>query len=350
MFKYFCSEIKGSINTAGSKAIWDMQRTIERFLEGNRIQYKRYSFDKIRNLFYIAFPSPYSKYLLFGYTGLPIFNPPFVVAYLFVFCLVALKKRIAKERFYLIVTDLIEWQSVLWTQQKNSRYRWFRVFQCSLERVLVSHVADEVISLFDNSFMIRNYSVRKIHNLKFLGYYVSSPRRLEVAPRDRKLLYAGDLGRDSEIEFLIEVLKNLESSYKLVVAGYGLKEHLEKELQKFENFLFLGQLDVEKLDEVARECQFGLIIYPPERFYYNIVPLSKTSLYIANGLTVISTNLKRIKELNDEYDFGYVLPKEEMLQLIRALSVVNIKENRILEEQIANGHFLYKALAELDVS
>jgi hypothetical protein len=347
MLKYFSSFLGKDVNTGGSKAIYDLQKTIKDFLTNEKIQHAEYNLSNLRNIIYLFTPSAYSKYLIFGYIGTPVFRPPLVIVFFFIFCFVFVKKIISRETFYLIVIDLLEWQRTLWRNKKDKTCGLIRVFQCLLERILISNIADEVISVIDPEFLTKYYRTKKIYDLEFLDYYITSePPNYQSGPIS--ILYAGDLSRGFDVDFLEDILKNLDNSVRLLVAGYGLNESLEKRLRKFQNFCFLGQLDSKALDKVARECQFGLIVYPPEHLYYNIVPLSKSSFYIANGLTIISTNLRRIKKLNDKYDFGYLLEKEEVLQFIRNLSTKQIKRNKILEEKIANGKFLYNILTKID--
>jgi hypothetical protein len=306
-----------------------------------------------RALFNLILPSPHTRYLIFGYLGNPFFAPPLVVAYAFFFCLIALKKRIAKERFYLIAVDLIEWQSTIWRNENDMRpHRVFTIFQCFLERILISHVADEIISLIDRDFLTKNYRVKKIHDLEFVDHGMisrASEKSSSNQPRKLKILYAGDVGYGLgfDIDLFEDLMKSLNDSSTMLLVTYEDERSrvVERKFRAFSNFVFLGQLEAEELDKLAQDCQFGLVLYSPKYVYYNIVSPTKLGFYIANGLTVISTNLTRTRKLDEKYDFGYVLEKEEMLELVKSLSAEKIKRNTALENQIVNGCFLRKALA-----
>jgi len=349
MLKYFSSATPKTANTGGSKLIIDMQRTIEKFLDNRKIPYKEYSYRNLRNVLHLVWPTPHASYLIFGYIGSPYFSAPLVILYFLLFCFVALKKRVAKERFYVIIVDLIEWQSVIWPNKKDYKFRFYRIFQCSLERLLVSHIADEVVSAIDYEFVEKNYKVEKVHDLEFVDYYVSSDSNPTQTSK-LNILYAGDLGRSFDVQLLVDILGKLNPEYSLLVAGYGLKESLRRQLERYENFSFLGQLETSKLDEIARKCQFGLMVYPPDYLYYNLIPTTKLSFYIANGLTVISTNLKRMTLLNCKYSFGYALEKEELLRMISDLSDKKIRVNKKLQKRIATGDMLYSILTKLELS
>jgi len=351
VLKYFSSATPENTATGGSKVIVDIQRTIKKFLETKNISYKEYSYRNLRNIFHLIWPSPHAKYLVFGYIGSPFFTASYLYLclYFLLFCLVDLKKKIAREKYYVIVVDLIEWQSVIWSTKKNYKFRFRRILQCSMERLLISHIADEVITGIDSEFIKKTYRIDCVRDLELMDYHVNSNiERLSV--HCTNLLYAGDLGRSFDVKLLIDVLKNLNSQYRLLVAGYGLTDTFKSELEQFDNFSFLGQLKTDELDLIANQCQFGLIVYPPDFLYYNLIPTTKTSFYIANGLTIISTNLDRMSYLNSKHHFGYVLPKKELLKLLTELSPEMVKTNKELQKRIATGNMLYAVLEKLDFS
>lgn len=351
MLKYFSSVVEEPISTGGAKLIHDMQKTIKDFLASRKITYHEYSYGNLkRALLNMVLPTPYGKYLMFGYLGNPFLTPPLVVVYCFLFCLITLKKKLAREKFYIIVVDLLELQSVLWINKKGRMTRIFKIFGIFLERMLLSHVADEIVSLVDKEFVISHYRAKRVHEIEFLEYRTSSRSDSTTRTRTTKILYAGDLGSriGFSLEFFEDILRNLGDSCELLLVSRGLERHVQEKLNTYHSLRNLGEQEVEKLDNIAKECRFGLILYSPDYLYYNIIPSIKLSFYIANGLTIISTNLERTRKLNDKYNFGYVLDKEEILEFVKDLSLSRIKRNATLECQIAKGEFLHKALDELD--
>ena len=199
-----------------------------------------------------------------------------------------------------------------------------------------------------------NYGEKKIHDFEFLDHYVNTRSRFVNKSKKLKMLYAGDVGchrQGFDVNLLQDIVENLDSSYEFLLASYDCDceqaRVIEKKFSKYQNFRFLGQLEAQKLENIAKDCEFGLVLYSPEYIYYNITSFLKTSFYIANGLTVISTNLKRTKELNEKYNFGYVFQKEELIAFIKNLSSKKIKRNILLEKQISNGIFLNNILKKL---
>jgi hypothetical protein len=352
VLKYFSSVVEQPINTGGRKLISDMQNTIKRFLTNEKIPFREYNFSSLRNSILLLFPSPYSKYLFFGYLGNPFFNFPLVVPYIFFFSLVAIKKRICKEKYYLISVDLMEWQStVLSDRKKQESAEIVKTFQFILERILISHVADEVISLADKDFMIEHYKAKEIHELEFLDHYTDVKAPSESNVKKVRVLYVGDLGsrKGFDLGLFESIMKQSPDECEFWVVASGLDKNTESRLRSFQNLRLFEQQEIGQLNNIAKECHFGLILYSPEYLYYNIAPSIKLSFYISNGLTVISSNLKMTKKLNDKYNFGYVLERKNMLEFFKHLSSERIKRNEDLEMAIANGKFLYKALSKLDL-
>ncbi len=351
MIKYFSSFVKQP-TTGAEKLISDMHSTIKSSLEGEKIPFKEYNFGKLSNSIHLLFPSPYSKYLIFGFLGNPFFcKLQLTIVGIFLFSFIALKKKVSRERFFVITIDLIGWQNALWSTEADSlkdRICWS--LEKLLEKILISHVADEIVSLANPEFLKKTYGINKIHDIEFLEYHVNLKSHPIAEPDRLKVLYAGDLGgrRGFNLDLIEKILKNLNKNCEFWLVARGLDETRLNRFKSYQNFRFLGEIPASEFDEVAQKCQFGLILYSPMYFYYNIAPPIKLSSYIANGLTVISTNLHRVKELNDKYDFGYVFSEEEeLLSFFQTLSTEKIKNNDLMRKQIVNGTRFHDILIEI---
>lgn len=351
MLKYFSlkSDKPEPPRTGGEKCLRDLQKTVENFLRNSDIRYKEYNLGKARNFLYMVLPWPNCKYLMFWY-GTPVIGEstrsPFRIIYLFMFCFVAIKRRIFNEKFYLFLTDLIEWQSRL----TPNRVLPLRTIRFLTERIMTSFIANEVITNMDSEFLSREYRLRKIHELGMLDYLVGTEVSQTDGEREPNILYSGELGRPADIELIETILVNLPRQYNLLVAGYNPDKSRLDRLREFHNFHYVGQLNVEELNILARKCQFGLVIYPPDQLYYNVGSTIKLSFYIVNGLTVVSTNLKKIKELNDKYSFGYTLSTNELIKFVGELSDQKIRRNRKLEKRLAQGKNLSDVLQKLNLN
>jgi hypothetical protein len=339
--KYFSSVVIKPVNTGGKKLISDLQEIVNLYLKDEKISFKEYSYHHLRNIIYLILPQPNSSYLLFNFLGNPFFAPPLVVFYTFFFTFVAFKKRVVKEYYCLIAPDLFILQSSV--AKKTGRF--FINFQCILEKLLLGHVADSIISPCPEGFLKKEYPRKDIIELEFLDH-INSLKSKEQSSQKIHLLYCGDFGNRKGISlaFIEKILVNLDPSADFWMVATGVDAEALQKLQKHKNFVFLGQKEISELNLIAKECAFGLILYTSDIQYYNIMPSIKLSFYISNGLTILSFDLSRTRQLNDKYKFGYVLGEDELLSTLRHLSTLPAKRNLILEKKICNGHFLYEAL------
>ncbi len=350
ILKYFSAVSEKPVNTGGKKLIADMQEIINRFLKNENVLYKEYSYGNLRNIIHLILPCPYASYLFFGYLGNPFFATPQVIFYAFFFVFVAFKKKIAKEHYTLLVPDLFELQSTVAKNKQNWSKRFFIIFQCVLERILLGYVADTIITSCPEEYLSEKFPKKKIISIEFIDQLTDLKINSNSNSNSQKihLMYCGDFGGRNGISktLLKKILANLASCADFWMVATGVDKDLIQDLKRFDNFHFLGQKEISELNFLAKKCDFGFILYSSEMQYYNIMPSLKLSFYISNGLTVISSNLLRTRQLNDVYDFGYVLSEEEMLRFIRTLSKEKAKRNQRLEIQISRGQFLYDALVK----
>lgn len=79
-----------------------------------------------------------------------------------------------------------------------------------------------------------------------------------------------------------------------------------------------GRLDVATHDELARRCDVGLILYPSDNPYNHLTPTMKYTAYLANGLAILSTDLRSVRENLRADGVGRSLPiKELTVELLR---------------------------------
>ena len=76
-----------------------------------------------------------------------------------------------------------------------------------------------------------------------------------------------------------------------------------------DNVYYLGVLDYATHDTVARQCDVGLLLYTFA--YAHLVPTSKYSAYVANGLAILSTDMVTLSEIIEEDQVGIAVPIQE---------------------------------------
>jgi hypothetical protein len=79
-----------------------------------------------------------------------------------------------------------------------------------------------------------------------------------------------------------------------------------------------GRLPPDVHDALARRCDVGLILYPVDNPYNHLTPTMKYSAYVANGLAILSTDLRSVAENLRHDGVGRAMPIPELtLELLR---------------------------------
>jgi hypothetical protein len=118
-----------------------------------------------------------------------------------------------------------------------------------------------------------------------------------------------------------EILRSIRNApeTRLHVCGPG-REAVEEWMAelKVPNVRHHGQLSVAQHDWLAQRCDVGLILYPSDNPYNHLTPTMKYSAYLANGLAILSTDLRCVAENVRHDGVGQAMPiKELALELLR---------------------------------
>ena len=128
------------------------------------------------------------------------------------------------------------------------------------------------------------------------------------------VLYSGGLDQRMGGPFrrVLQVFKRYPQAH-LWICGHGqerVQTWIEAELVK--NACHVGVLNYSEHDRLARQCDFGLLLYPPS-FYNDMTPTMKYTGYAANGLAILSTDLATVKDNIQEDGIGKALPLSGLL-------------------------------------
>ncbi len=118
-----------------------------------------------------------------------------------------------------------------------------------------------------------------------------------------------------------EILRSIRNApgTMLHVCGPG-REALREWLVELDvpNVTHYGQLGIADHDWLARRCDVGLILYPSDNPYNHTTPTLKYSAYLANGLAVLSTDLRCVADNVRADGVGQAMPIRELaLELLR---------------------------------
>jgi hypothetical protein len=136
------------------------------------------------------------------------------------------------------------------------------------------------------------------------------------------------------------ILKSIRNApqTRLHVCGPG-RDAVREWLDELDapNVRHYGQLGIAEHDWLARRCDVGLILYPAEDPYAHLRPTLKYSAYLANGLAVLATDLRRVSENVREDGVGQAMPIRELeVELLRWATRPKLwKDAKARAEQLA---------------
>ena len=140
-------------------------------------------------------------------------------------------------------------------------------------------------------------------------------------------LYSGAIDATMASNFR-EMLRAIRSAprARLHVCGPG-RDAAERWFAELDvpNARHYGRLGLAAHDWLARRCDAGLILWPSDNPYFQLTPTSKYSAYVANGLAVLSTDLRAVAENIQRDGVGQAMPiKELSVELLRWASRPNL--------------------------
>jgi len=148
-----------------------------------------------------------------------------------------------------------------------------------------------------------------------------------IINNETNYVYAGTLNKGRQIEKMIDIFKSLDNTNLILMGQDG--EWIE-DYNINENIKYLGALEEDVAHHIVSLCDMGLIPYDSDRFYYNIAYPTKLSFYITAGIPFLSTGVKEIKNINENFNLGYILDINEWEKFIKNTDLEEIsykKEN-----------------------
>jgi len=160
------------------------------------------------------------------------------------------------------------------------------VIQQIIEKVDVAAQFDRLVT---NSYTMGQYLEniyrREPDRIAYPG--VNLPKDISPPPTFDKVLYVGHLWKHKRVELAIKAMALTMSPNKLIIAGDGPEklrlQRLTKELGMTKSVLFVGDVSMEKREQLYKECT--CCVYPPVREPFGMVPLEAA----AAGRPVVAT-------------------------------------------------------------
>ncbi len=271
-----------------------------------------------------------SRYLLFIYPKLPILahveEPTMLRLAHASFRVLAAKSLLTRQRVVVIIEDLpvemAEGRAISGGSASTLNVKRLR----GMERTLFRSADRIVLPAGFVDTVSDRYGLDPSSFRTFRRNMYPSPATLE-APKDLdfesgkvNFFYSGAVDSHLAANFR-EVLRSIRNApeARLHVCGPGV-EPLRDWLSELDvpNVRQYGQLRVEQHDWLARQCDVGLILYPTDNPYNHLTPTMKYSAYLANGLAVLSTDLRSVAENVRADGVGQAMPIRELaLEILR---------------------------------
>ena len=140
-------------------------------------------------------------------------------------------------------------------------------------------------------------------------------------------VYAGTLNKGRNIEKMIEEFPD-DPAYCMVLMGMNGEWILEKYGQR-KNIVYVGALEQSKAHYIVSLCDVGLIPYDDEKTYYNIAYPTKLPFYIMAGIPVLSTPVREVQNILNQYEIGWAATLEnwgERITHISSNDITTIKQ------------------------
>jgi hypothetical protein len=271
-----------------------------------------------------------SRYLAFVYPQLPVFaytqGPSMLARLRRALQVLAAKSRLTRQRIVVVVMDLpvemdegrasadgrvsdIDDKRIHEIEHTLFRAAWRIAAPVGLAR----HIADRHGIDRDHIIDYRRTPYLPTGSL-------DSPPPIELDKGDVNFFYSGHVDSHVAPNFR-EVLRSIRNAPKtrLHVCGPG-RDAVREWLVELDvaNVRHHGLLGPAEHDWLAQQCDVGLILYPAEDSYSHLRPTLKYSSYLANGLAVLSTDLRSVSENIRQDSVGQAMPIRELaLEVLR---------------------------------
>jgi hypothetical protein len=271
-----------------------------------------------------------SRYQLFLYPLLPVLayshDPAMLQRVLRALQALRAKSRVSRQRIMVLVSDLpaemAEGQAIADGRQSGLDVEKIREIEQTLFRS--SHFILAPAGFADSikeRLPLPPSRLRLFRRHAYLAAEsLAEPPALEFEPGKVNFFYSGAVDAHVAPNFR-EVLRSIRNApdTRLHVCGPG-RDSVREWLSELDvpNVRHHGQLGIAEHDWLAGRCDVGLILHPTDNPYNHLRPTLKYSAYLANGLAVLSTDLRSVAENIRLDGTGLAMPIRELaLELLR---------------------------------
>ncbi|MEE9133560.1 MAG: hypothetical protein V3U13_08370 [Gemmatimonadota bacterium] len=271
-----------------------------------------------------------SRYLLFVYPCLPVFayvqEPSMLTRVRHGFQALSAKCRLTHQRIVVVVMDLpadmAEGEAIADGRAAELDTKRVRDIEQTLFRAAWRLITPDGLSeLISDRYSIEPARIRSFRRDPYPPSAASdTPPAIDLETGNVNFFYSGPVDSQVAPNFR-EVLRSVRNApaTRLHVCGPG-RDAVREWLTELDvpNVRHHGKLGIAEHDWLAQHCDVGLILYPFENPYYHLRPTLKYSAYLANGLAVLSTDLRCVAENIRRDRVGQSMPVRELaLEVLR---------------------------------
>ncbi len=158
-----------------------------------------------------------------------------------------------------------------------------------------------------------NKNIHVVRNVPLLKKYANAAEKQLKLPTDKKILLTqgSGLNKNRGLEELVEALSLLPEEFILVIAGNGLIIEQLKSMAVKNNVndrvIFTGILQPQELQQLTPLAFCGFSLDKPLNLNQQASLPNKLFDYIAAGIPVITTNIKEVAAIVEQFNIGIVI-------------------------------------------
>jgi glycosyltransferase involved in cell wall biosynthesis len=161
-----------------------------------------------------------------------------------------------------------------------------------------------VISVLDQiTHKFTGTELLTVHNYPRLEEFGGDVPSAHVLPDRFNVVYNGGLTRIRGIHQLVESMRHLDDSYRLVLMGGWESEAYEKECRKsagWDKVVYLGHVPTKECFGLLKKCQLGVVLFKAVPNHLNSLP-NKSFEFIAAGLPMLMSDFPFWQQEFGEY-------------------------------------------------
>ncbi len=271
-----------------------------------------------------------SRYLLFVYPKVPVLahvdEPAMLALARRAYQALRAKAALTRQRIVVIVEDLpvelAEGRAAAGGPAVEQNVQPIRAIESTLLRAAHRLVAPGgFVTPIHERYGIDQARFRTFRrNVYITGVEPAQAPPIEFEAAEVNFFYSGSVDSHVASNFreILRAIRNAPRT-RLHVCGPG-RDAVREWLRELDvpNVRHYGLLGIAEHDWLAQRCDVGLILYPTDNLYNHLTPTMKYSAYLANGLAVLSTDLRCVAENIRQDGVGRAMPIRELaLELLR---------------------------------